>query len=116
LCAATSPTKSVRILLTELAPQRAKPRAHEGEAEAVIQAAQIGAPAVIIDDRRARKWAERRGLRCYGTPWVLRTLRTLDLIPAIRPKIATRQRHGLWLPKPDVVELLAEFGEDANGK
>jgi predicted nucleic acid-binding protein len=106
---------NVRILLAELAP-RAKPREHEGEAEAVIQAAPIGVPAVIMDDRRARKWAERNGLRCHGTLWVLRTLRTLDLIPAIRPKIAILQRHGIWLPKLDVAELLREFGEDARGK
>jgi len=77
----------------------------------VIQAAQIGALAVIIDDRRARKWAERRGLRCHGTLWVLRRLRALDLISAIRPKIAILQRHGIWLPKRDVAELLTEFGE-----
>ena len=74
----TADEVSVRVLLAELAPRRTKPRGHEGEAEAVIQAARIGASAVIIDDRRARKWQntvaysvmERRGSCARSGLWI----------------------------------------------
>lgn len=46
---------SVRLLLAEEAVRR-RPRQDEGEAEAIVQTSQIGAPIVIVDQRRARKW------------------------------------------------------------
>lgn len=70
---------SVKMLLAEEAVRRT-PRADEGEAEAIVQASQIGAPVVIVDEKRARKWAQSRGLQCRGTLWILEQLKERDLI------------------------------------
>lgn len=48
------------------------PRAlHQGEVEAISLARELGADWVLIDERKASREAERRGLRVAGTPGVL---------------------------------------------
>jgi predicted nucleic acid-binding protein len=101
---------SVRLLLAE-ETVRKKPRQDEGEAEAIVQASQIGAPVVIIDEKRARRWAEARGLQCRGTLWILERLREQDLIGALRPLFTVLDREQIRLPPPEVRRLLAKFNE-----
>jgi predicted nucleic acid-binding protein len=101
---------SVRLLLAEEAVKK-KPRQDEGEAEAIVQASQIGAPVVIVDDKRARRWAEARGLRCHGTLWILERLREQELIGDLRPLLTILRREQIRLPGPEVQRLLAKFNE-----
>lgn len=101
---------SVRLLLAEEAVRK-KPRQDEGEAEAIVQASQIGAPVVIIDEKRARRWAEARGLQCRGTLWILERLREQELIGALRPLLTILDREQIRLPGPEVRRLLAKFNE-----
>lgn len=104
---------SVRIMLAEFAPfQTDDARRHEGEAEAIVQASQIGAPIVIIDEKRARQWASSRGLECRGTLWVLRQLREMELILAMRPLIVKLSEKGIRLPPEAINNLLVEFEEE----
>ena len=76
-----------------------------------MQAFQIGAPVVIIDERRARRWAEARGLQCRGTLWILEQLRERELIGALRPLFTILDREQIRLPRPEVRRLLAKFKE-----
>jgi predicted nucleic acid-binding protein len=100
----------VRLLLAEEAVRK-KPRQDEGEAEAIVQASQIGAPVVIVDEKRARKWAEARGLKCRGTLWILERLREQELIGALRPLFTILHRGQIRLPEPQVQRLLTKFNE-----
>jgi predicted nucleic acid-binding protein len=104
---------SIQLLLHEhvqTTPQ--KPREHEGEAEAIVQASQIGAPFVIVDEKQARKWAEGRGLVCRGTLWILDQLREQELIGPLGPMFAKLDREGIRLPKAEIKRLLQKFNED----
>ena len=67
---------AVEILLTESGKPFGKDR---GEAEAVVQAAAMGAM-VIVDDSWGRKFAERFGREVHGTYWILRRLYELGLV------------------------------------
>jgi predicted nucleic acid-binding protein len=53
-----------------------------GESEAISLASAIHADLVLLDDRAARREAERRGLRVTGTLGILRVAAELDLIVA----------------------------------
>ena len=100
---------TVDILLIERATQGVKDR---GEAEAVVQAAEVGAM-VVVDDPWGRKLAERFGQDFHGTFWVLRRLFELGLISsaASRTHFAELFRRGTRLPWESVNEFLVEIGE-----
>lgn len=59
---------AVDVLLLEWTGQGKKDR---GEAEAIVQAAVLGAT-VVIDKRRGRRLAANFQLKCHGTIWILR--------------------------------------------
>jgi predicted nucleic acid-binding protein len=84
-----------------------------GEAETIIQAARVGA-AVLIDDRRARKHAERSRLECHGTLWVLRKFHELELLSVVQLRQALQTMNGLGirLPREEVNRLLADAGQE----
>src|SRR5947208_12674775 len=54
----------VEFLLQERKKRRAlkRPNADRGEAEAVIQAQEIDASMVVMDDKTGRKWADNHGI------------------------------------------------------
>jgi predicted nucleic acid-binding protein len=102
---------SVKLLLLERAGHRRKPRSDEGEAEAIVQAKQLGLSIVVMDDKKGREWALARGLECRGTMWILEELRKLEFIADLRPKIEVLARNNIRLPTRDVARLLARFNE-----
>jgi predicted nucleic acid-binding protein len=101
---------SVKLLLAGDSMKK-KPRQDEGEAEAIIQASQIGAPVVILDEKRARRWALARGLQCHGTLWILDQLRARELIGPLRPLLRILDREQIRLPRNEVQRLLAKFDD-----
>jgi len=103
---------SVKLLLAEQAGRRRKPRSDEGEAEAIVQANQLGLSLVVMDDKKGRAWALARGLECRGTLWILEELRKLEFIPALRAKIEVLARHNIRLASRDVARLLSRFSEN----
>lgn len=100
---------TVDILLIERATHGVKDR---GEAEAVVQAAEVGAM-VVVDDPWGRKLAQRFGRDYHGTFWVLRRFFDLGLISsgACRTHFAELFHRGIRLPKTTVNEFLIEIGE-----
>ena len=83
-----------------------------GEVETVVQASQFGAPA-IIDDLWGRHLAERFGLDCHGTLWVLERLYDMRLVSSsqLRESLRIMRDLGIRLPWDVVDSLLARIGE-----
>jgi predicted nucleic acid-binding protein len=94
-------------LLRGLTPR--KPRSDEGEAEAVLQAAEIGAETVIVDDARGRRWATSRGIKCVGILGIIEALRMQDIVPSISPLLEILAKSGYHLPEADVTKLRERF-------
>jgi predicted nucleic acid-binding protein len=100
---------AVDLLLIERLAQGVADR---GEAEAVVQAAELGA-AIIVDDPWGRGLAERFDRDFHGTVWILRRFFELGLASAtaIRNHFAVLFQRGIRLPWKVVDEFLAKIGE-----
>jgi predicted nucleic acid-binding protein len=100
---------NLRLLLGERPSD--DPRANEGEAEAVLQAAEIGAEAVIVDDPHGRRWAKSRGIRCIGILGIIETLRMQEIVARVSPLLQELTRQGYRLPAAEIHKLRAKFQE-----
>ena len=67
---------------------------------------------VIIDERKARQYAQRIGLQITGTIGVLLFAKEKGLIDAIKPSIAGLQANGLYLSHELIDKALQLSGED----
>jgi predicted nucleic acid-binding protein len=100
---------NVDILLIERAAQGTEDR---GEAEAVVQAAAVGA-VVIVDDPWGRTLAEKFGRDRHGTFWILTRFFELRLASSAdtRGYLEELRRQDVRLPWPLVDQFLVEIGE-----
>lgn len=100
---------AVEVYLIERARQDKR---DQGEAEAVVQAAQFGA-AVIVDDAWGREIAEKSELEVHGTFWLMQQFHGLGVLSAS----ATRECFTLLrvndrrLPWPMVNSFLRSIGQ-----
>ena len=94
--------KTVRLSL----PQSALAYAglNRGEASVLALAKEHNARLVIIDERKARREAQRMGLQVTGTIGVLLLAKEKGLIDAIKPSIAELQAHGLYLTRTSLIK------------
>lgn len=85
-----------------------------GEAEAIALLIEQGSGLVLLDDRRARAEARRRGLPLTGTIGILQRARQRGLIEAVMPLLAELRRRGFWV-SDGLLEQVAreEAGDDA---
>lgn len=83
----------------------------QGEAEAVIQAAQRSASMVLVDDRLGREWAQMHAAECHGTIWLCRELRYRGYLTELRPYFVRMVEHGCRQPVREMNLYLREFGE-----
>jgi predicted nucleic acid-binding protein len=83
-----------------------------GEAEAVVQAASVGAM-VIVDDPWGREIAANYRLEHHGTLWIIHRLHELQYIDSltVREYLLTLVENGIRLPIKAVNRLLQELGE-----
>jgi predicted nucleic acid-binding protein len=102
---------AVEVYLIERARLDTRDR---GEAEAVVQAAQVGA-AVIVDDAWGREIATKSDLEVHGTFWLLEQFHNLELLsaPDIRESFAMLHKHGRRLPWSAVNAFLLGIGQRA---
>jgi Predicted nucleic acid-binding protein, contains PIN domain len=74
-------------------------RLHRGERDTISLALEVGAPAVLMDERHGRQEAEKRGLNVIGTLGVLIAAHELDLIDLIAALDSLRQTSFHVSPK-----------------
>ena len=84
---------------------------HRGEASVLTLAKEHNARLVIIDERKAGRYAQRMGLQVTGTIGVLLLAKEKGLIDAIKPPVAELQAHGLYLSSELVDKALQLTGE-----
>ena len=81
-----------------------------GEREAIILAQELKA-ALLIDDRKARKAAEKRGVVCFGSLRVLKEAKERELVEEVRPIGDELRAEGLRIKDSLYQRFLQEAGE-----
>ncbi len=82
-----------------------------GEAEVIALSQEIGAHAVVIDEKLARAHARRLGLPLTGTLGVLLKAKKAGRLPLLRPLIEQLIGGGVWISPALVAESLKLAGE-----
>lgn len=82
-----------------------------GEAEVLALATECQAALVIIDELKARRYAQKLGLPLIGTVGVLLLAKENGLIPQISPQLATLQAHGLRFSQSLITQALTLANE-----
>jgi len=82
-----------------------------GEAEAIALAQSLPGSLLLVDDRRARRVAERMNIRRMGTVGLLRRARQCGMIDRLRPHLDALQASGVYVSQALTEAVLREVGE-----
>jgi len=82
-----------------------------GETAAILLALELGADAVLIDERRGRAVATDRGLAVIGTLGIVAGAKRKGLVEFVAPVIEELRADGFWLSDALVVDFLDGIGE-----
>ncbi|MCG8461108.1 MAG: DUF3368 domain-containing protein [Holophagales bacterium] len=82
-----------------------------GEAEALALAQMYEGSIVLLDDSRARRIAERLGIRRMGTLGLLRMAKLGGLIPEARTQIRALIDQGIYIHQVLIDAVLEDLGE-----
>ena len=82
----------------------------EGEAEAIALALENDWR-LIVDDRKARTWAKRLGIKVIGTAGILVRAKRAGLVPSVKPLLESLKQTGFHLSPDLVTEVLRLVGE-----
>jgi predicted nucleic acid-binding protein len=83
-----------------------------GEAEAIIQAREIGASEVLIDERKGSKIAQAHSLSVKGVLGLIKEFKLIGVIPEAKPLFEVCRRHGFWISDALLKQVLEEIGEN----
>lgn len=83
----------------------------EGEAEVIVLADEVKADLVIIDERLARNYVEKAGIKLIGTLGILAKSKLEGYVPCIRDLIHEMLSKGIWFNKALVNRILTELSE-----
>ncbi len=83
----------------------------KGEAEVIMLAKELKADLVIIDEKLARRHAQKEGLKVTGTLGILVKAKRLGLINEVKPLLNDMLDSGIWLNPKLIEEVLALAGE-----
>lgn len=84
-----------------------------GEAEAIIQAGEREITDILIDDKKAAKFARGHGLNVRDTPDLIVDLKRNGIVEEARPLVELLHRHPKFqLKRNRLEEVLKEIGED----
>ncbi|MCU0750464.1 MAG: DUF3368 domain-containing protein [Akkermansiaceae bacterium] len=87
-------------------------RLHQGEREALSLAAELGADAVLMDERAGRAAASSLGLSSIGVLGILVQAKTLGLLPAIKPLLERLHHQArFWIAPALIQQVLESVGE-----
>ena len=82
-----------------------------GEAAVLAVAEETDARLVVIDERKARRYAERMGLTLTGTQGMLLAAKRAGLIGSVSACVKQLQDAGLFL-SPDLIRKILEIAEE----
>ena len=83
----------------------------QGEAEAMALAQREASAVLLMDDLRARKLADRLGLRRMGTVALLGRAKRERLIPKLKPALDALLASGIFIRQELIAAALKEVGE-----
>ncbi len=86
-------------------------RLGDGEREAIALAIEVGASAIVIDERPARRVAEAAGLNVIGTLGLLLEAKGLGLVATVRPELDKLLETSFFLSQQLYDRLLRMAGE-----
>lgn len=89
-------------------------RLGDGEWEAIALATEIGAAAILIDDRPARRVAEAAGLNVIGTLGLLLEAKKTAHIQSVRAELDKLLKTSFFLSRQLYDQLLRTAGEAEN--
>lgn len=82
-----------------------------GEASAMVLAREVNSDYIILDDKEARKFAEKLGLNVKGTMGILLIARQKELIPSLKHYLDLVQLTNFRVSKAIIERLLKDAGE-----
>lgn len=82
-----------------------------GEASAMVLAREVNSDYIILDDKEARKFAEKLGLNVKGTMGILLIARQKELIPSLKHYLDLVQLTNFRVSKAIIEGLLKDAGE-----
>lgn len=82
-----------------------------GEAEAIALAQRLPDSTLLLDDARARRVAERLGIRRIGTVGLLRRAKKAGLILEIKPHLEAVMANGIYIHRALIEAILKDLGE-----
>ena len=83
----------------------------DGEAASIILAVEEDAGLIILDDKDARKIAEKLGLKVMGTAGILLLAKKKGIIEEIKPILEEMRTSGFYLSDSIIKIVLREAGE-----
>lgn len=86
---------------------------HRGEAEVLALAEETNARLVVLDERKARRYAERLGLPLTGTLGILLDAKSAGLVASVSDCVSQLLGAGLFF-SPDLVRRALEIAGEAS--
>ena len=83
----------------------------KGESSAIALAMEYPLSTIILDDYKARKIAERLGIKITGTIGVIIKAKVKGIIPAIKPILSKVKQNGFHISEELEIIALKEAGE-----
>ncbi|HBG93477.1 MAG TPA: DUF3368 domain-containing protein [Nitrospiraceae bacterium] len=84
---------------------------HLGEIEAIALAGEIKADLIILDDKKAREFAEKEGLKVAGLLALLIIAKEKRIIERVKPIVDALRKHGFFVGEDLYLEILKLSGE-----
>jgi predicted nucleic acid-binding protein len=83
----------------------------DGETEAIQLFREINADFLLVEDKKAREFAETHSISCIGTPGILELAKRKGLIPVLRPLFIELLAKGRYFSLSLLNQILAVNGE-----